>query len=251
MVQTGELTVLILDDDTANLDGMRGSLERNGMTVYPASTVAQAHEILAAHAIDVAVLDIVVWQERSGDAMIGAGIELARQLRRERPHIGLVFRSAYTHYVTAIQQFIKDGHGGVAYLFKGGDRPGALADAVRLVARGGVQIDPRIAGAAHSLAEAVLRTLSPMEQALVAQVMSRFHALSDREVEVLQNLAWSRRAIAENLVISERTVDRHISSIYDKLGLTQADQPELRQDVVLAKAYLVYQLQGGGVVSRL
>lgn len=251
MVQAGELTVLILDDDTANLDGMRGSLERNGMTVYPASTVAQGQEILAVRAIDVAVLDIVVWQERSGDAMIGAGIELARQLRRERPHIGLVFRSAYTHYVTAIQQFIKDGHGGVAYLFKGGDRPGALADAVRLVARGGVQIDPKIAGAAHSLADAVLRTLSPLEQSLVVQVMSHFHELSGREVEVLQNLAWSRRTIADNLFISERTVDRHISSIYDKLGLTQADQPDLRQDVVLAKAYLVYQLQGGGVAPKI
>lgn len=251
MVQVGELTVLILDDDTANLDGMRGSLERNSMTVYPASTVAQACEILSERPIDVAVLDIVIWQERSGDAMIGAGIELAKQLRRERPRIGLVFRSAYTHYVTSIQQFIKDGHGGVAYLFKGGDRPGALADAVRLVARGGVQIDPKIAGAAHSLADAVLKTLSPLEQSLVMQVMSHFHELSSREVEVLQNLAWSRRAIAENLVISERTVDRHISSIYDKLGLTQADQPDLRQDVVLAKAYLVYQLQGGGVAPKI
>lgn len=251
MLQAGELTVLILDDDTANLDGMRGSLERNGMVVYPASTVAQAREILATRVVDVAVLDIVVWQERTADAMIGAGIELAKQLRQERPHIGLVFRSAYTHYVTAIQQFIKDGHGGVAYLFKGGDRPGALADAVRLVARGGVQIDPKIAGAAHSLADAVLRTLSPLEQSLVVQVMSHFHELSNREVEVLQNLAWSRRAIAENLVISERTVDRHISSIYDKLGLTQADQPDLRQDVVLAKAYLVYQLQGGGVAPKI
>lgn len=251
MVQAGELTVLILDDDTANLDGMRGSLERNGMAVFPASTVVQAREILAAHTIDVAVLDIVIWQERAADAMVGAGIELAKQLRQQQPHIGLVFRSAYTHYVTAIQQFIKDGHGGVAYLFKGGDRPGALADAVRLVARGGVQIDPKIAGAAHSLADAVLRTLSPLEQALVVQVMSHFHELSGREVEVLQNLAWSRRTIAENLVISERTVDRHISSIYDKLGLTQADQPDLRQDVVLAKAYLVYQLQGGGVAPKI
>jgi len=251
MVQAGELTVLILDDDTANLDGMRGSLERNGMNVYPAATVARAHEILAARAIDVAVLDIVIWQERAGDATIGAGIELAKQLRREQPHIGLVFRSAYTHYVTAVQQFIKDGHGGVAYLFKGGDKPGALADAVRLVARGGVQIDPKIAGAAHSLADAVLKTLSPLEQSLVVQVMSHFHELSGREVEVLQNLAWARRAIAENLVISERTVDRHISSIYDKLGLTQADQPDLRQDVVLAKAYLVYQLQGGGGAPKL
>lgn len=250
MVQVGELTVLILDDDTANLDGMRGSLERNGMTVFPASTVAQAWEILASRAIDVAVLDIVIWQERAADAMVGAGIELAKRLRQERPHIGLVFRSAYTHYVSAIQQFIKDGHGGVAYLFKGGDRPGALADAVRLVARGGVQIDPNIAGAAHSLAETVLKTLSPTEQALVEQVMSHFHELSAREVEVLQNLAWSRRAISESLVISERTVDRHISSIYDKLGLTQADQPDLRQDVVLAKAYLVHQLQGGGIAPR-
>ena len=250
MVQVGELTVLILDDDTANLDGMRGSLERNGMTVYPASTVAQAWEILASRAVDVAVLDIVIWQERAADAMVGAGIELAKRLRQQQPHLGLVFRSAYTHYVSAIQQFIKDGHGGVAYLFKGGDRPGALAEAVRLVARGGVQIDPNIAGAAHSLAEAVLKTLSPAEQALVERVMSHFHELSVREVEVLQNLAWSRRAISESLVISERTVDRHISSIYDKLGLTQADQPDLRQDVVLAKAYLVHQLQGGGIAPR-
>jgi|GEM_PF-4266917 len=250
MVQTGELAVLILDDDTANLDGMRGSLERNGMIVFPASTVAQARTILAARVIDVAVLDIVIWQERAADAMIGAGIDLARQLRQERPHIGLVFRSAYTHYVTAVQQFIKDGHGGVAYLFKGGDRPGALADAVRLVARGGVYVDPNIAGAAHSLADAVLRSLSPTEQALVERVMSHFHELSTREVEVLQSLAWSRKAISESLAISERTVDRHISSIYEKLGLTQAEQPDLRQDVVLAKAYLVHQLQGGGIAPR-
>jgi len=61
MTRPDELAVLILDDDTANLDGMRGSLERNGLTVFPASSVAKAREILAARAIYVAVLDIAVW----------------------------------------------------------------------------------------------------------------------------------------------------------------------------------------------
>jgi len=243
VVHSSELIVLILDDDTANLDGMCGSLERAGMTVWPAATVAQALQILTDRRIDVAVLDVVIWREQPADALVPAGLELARQLRKAQPQIGLVFRSAYTHYATAVQQFMRGGYGGVAYLFKGGDRPAALAETVRLVARGGVYIDPRIAGAARSLADAVLRTISPAEQVLVEQVMSRFHELSARELEVLQDLAWSRRAISEALGISERTVDRHISSIYEKLGLTQAEQPDLRQDVLLAKAYLAHQLQ--------
>ena len=107
------------------------------------------------------------------------------------------------------------------------------------------EYDVRIAEDSYAAgrdSSAKLDSLPKAERALVTELLARFDVLTPREAQILKRLAWSRRTIAQRLNISARTVDRHISNIYAKLNLTQADQPDLRQDVVLAKAYMIHEL---------
>ena len=235
-------SVLIVEDDLAALEGIKLFLRRKKLTVYEATRTVQALEIFESVNPQVVVLDIVLLDD--GDTTINnvAGIGLAKSLRSRCPQLGIVFRSAYTHFRKEILDLIKDGQGGLVYLFKSGGRPEQLLDAIQMAYTGGIHIEPKMIGTSQSLAKTHLDSLPKAERALVTELLARFDVLTPREAQILKRLAWSRRTIAQRLNISARTVDRHISNIYAKLNLTQADQPDLRQDVVLAKAYMIHEL---------
>jgi DNA-binding NarL/FixJ family response regulator len=157
------------------------------------------------HRADVLITDIRM-PPRGEDE----GIELAARLRATHPALGVVVLSTYADVRYAIRLF-DAGSDSRAYLLKDriGDRSQLLA-AAQAVARGGSVIDPRIV-------EEAMRTRgagpSPLER------------LTSREVETLALVAQGRSnaAIADQLVLSKRAIEKHINAIFAKLELGDSD----------------------------
>jgi DNA-binding NarL/FixJ family response regulator len=151
------------------------------------------------------------------------GIQVAAQLRQERPDVGVVLLSQHADAAYALR-LLEGGSGGRAYLLKErvGD-VGELTSAVRQVAEGGSVIDATV-----------------VEQLVAAnrgQRQTPLSTLTPRELEVLEEMAQgkSNAAIAASLVLSERAIEKHTNSIFSKLGLTE--ERDLNRRV---KAVLVY-----------
>jgi DNA-binding NarL/FixJ family response regulator len=149
------------------------------------------------------------------------GIRLADQLRESRPSTGVVVVSQYAEptYVLALLEYGSDRRG---YLLKERihDR-GQLVSAIDAVARGGSVTHPKIVDV---LVEAKARAdRSPLAD------------LTPRERDVLAEMAEgkSNGAIAESLVLSKRAVEKHINSIFTKLGLAASEDVSKRVKATL------------------
>jgi DNA-binding NarL/FixJ family response regulator len=162
------------------------------------------------------------------------GIRFAHRLRETHPEIGVVVVSQYAdpRYGLAL---LRDGSDGRAYLLKDRlrDREHLIA-AVYAVANGGSVVDAKVV------------------EALIAArtVDHRFplNELTRRELEILAHLAQgkSNQAIADVLFLSKRAVEKHINTIFMKLGLTQADDDVSRR----VKAALIYLARANGVAPK-
>jgi DNA-binding NarL/FixJ family response regulator len=169
--------------------------------VAQAGDANEAVRKVRAHRPDVAVIDIRMPPENRDD-----GLRAAHLLRSELPDVGVVVLSQYVEESYAHELFAS-GASGLGYLLK--DRVAntkAFADAVRRVGSGGSALDP----------EVVARLLG-------RRTTAALEALSPREREVLARMAegLSNQAIAEQLVISERGVEKHITNIFWKLKLPE------------------------------
>ena len=152
-----------------------------------------------AHRPDVAVVDVHMPPGLGDD-----GLRAALELRRQRPETGILVLSQFYEEHYAID-LIGDQPEGVGYLLK--ERVGdvdAFIDAVRRVAAGGSALDPEI----------------------VARMLGRrgdrpIDRLSPRERDVLAAMAEgkSNQGIAETLVVTQTTVEKHVTSIFHKLEL--------------------------------
>jgi len=174
-------------------------------------------------AVDEFEPDVVLTDIRMPPTSTDEGIELAADLRRTHPDVGVVILSQYAEplYATKLLEESSDRR---AYLLKERVQDSTeLSRAVREVAAGRSVVDPRI-----------------VEQLLAAQRRredSRLEALTAREQEVLGLVAegWSNAAISERLVITKRAVERHINTIFWKLGLGASEDVSRR-----VKAALLY-----------
>jgi DNA-binding NarL/FixJ family response regulator len=140
------------------------------------------------------------------------GIEAAKRIRADHPDVGVVVLSQYVEPDYAVD-LLADGVGGLGYLLKEKVREvEELVRALREVCRGGSVLDPLVV-------EALLARKQSERNSPLAR-------LTDRELEVLQQMAAGRSnaAIAGNLYLSERAVEKHISQLFAKLDLgTEAD----------------------------
>jgi DNA-binding NarL/FixJ family response regulator len=151
------------------------------------------------------------------------GIQLAAELRSARPDVGVVILSHYAEPLYATK-LLESGSDRRAYLLK--ERVhgrGDLTRAVGEVAAGRSVVDPRIVELLHA--------------AQRRRADSRFDTLTPREQEILALVAegWSNAAISEQIVITKRAVERHINSIFSKLGLGESESFSRR-----VKAALLY-----------
>ena len=173
--------------------------------------------------------DVVVSDIRMPPTKTDEGIQIALQLRQERPQIGVVLLSQHADAAFALK-LLEGGSGGRAYLLKErvGD-VGELTSAVQRVAEGGSVIDPTV------VEQLVAANRGPQDTPLTT--------LTPRELEVLGEMAQgkSNAAIAATLFLSERAIEKHTNSIFAKLGLNE--EKDLNRRV---KAVLLFLSEGGG-----
>ena len=167
-----------------------------------------------AHKPDVAVVDI-----RMPPTHTDEGLKAARVIRDELPGTGVLVLSQYVEERYAVE-LLADGADGVGYLLK--DRIAEIdrfVDAVRRVGEGGSVLDPEVV--AHMLGrrerDDPLASLTPRE----------------REVLALMAEGRTNRAIASELMVSERAVERHVTSIFVKLDLPAGQDDHRRVLAVL------------------
>lgn len=239
--------VLIVDDDAFNRYGINLYLSNHGYVVHEAGDEDTAFAIAQRVRPTAAVVDIVIPAAPQARANIerSVGIQLVRQLKDLKPQMGVVVFSAHEDRGGEIWELVRDGVRGIAYLFKG-VRPERLLDALRDTTAGHVILDGISAESRPRLTEEILKRLSPEERPWVDMAVMLLSTLSEREREVALRLAFSQTTagIAAALGISAKTVENHVSHVYEKLGLKEVDDraPTLRKSSLLAKAYMIYDL---------
>jgi DNA-binding NarL/FixJ family response regulator len=172
-------------------------------------------------AIDRERPDVVLTDIRMPPTNTEEGIALAAALRRSHPGMGVVVLSQYSD-PTYVLSLLESGSDRRGYLLKERvhDR-GQLVSAIDTVARGGSVIDPKIV-------EVLVAAKGRAERSPLAD-------LTGREREVLAQIAEgkSNSAIAESLVLTKRAVEKHINSIFMKLGLATATDASKRVKATL------------------
>ena len=193
--------IALADDDVLLREGIARILGGAGYEVV--AQAGDADDLLRkalAHHADVAVVDVKMPPDRSDD-----GLRAAIELRRQRPGTGVLVLSQYLEERFAVD-LIGDRAEGVGYLLK--ERVGdvdAFIDAVSRVASGGSALDP----------EVVSRMLGRKSRE------SPLAELTPRERDVLAAMAEgkSNMGIANDLFVTAAAVEKHVTSIFQKLGL--------------------------------
>ncbi|WES65706.1 response regulator transcription factor [Microbacter sp. GSS18] len=214
-----KLRVVVADDHYLVREGVRRALATDDrVDVIAAVGTADELELV----VDREQPDAVVTDIRMPPGHSTEGIDAALRIRERHPSIGIVVLSQYNDPGYAMD-LLRDGTDGMAYLLKEriGD-PGAIVGAVEAVAAGGSRIDPDVVSALVS----------------AGRVSSPLAALSDREREVLEQMAQGRTnaGIAEQLHLSESSIEKYAGSLFTKLGL--GDEPHVHRRVAAVLAYL-------------
>ena len=201
---------MIAEDLALLRDGLERLLRDSGCEVVAA--VADGDALLDAvgeHRPDVAIVDV-----RLPPAFRDEGVRAALELRRRQPGFPVLILSQYVEQTYAAE-LLADGTGGVGYLLK--DRVADVrdfVDAVRRVAAGGMALDP----------EAVSQLVAGHDEG------GPLAQLSARERSVLSLMAEGRtnHGIADELEITPSGVEKHVASIFAKLGLPPAESAHRR-----------------------
>jgi DNA-binding NarL/FixJ family response regulator len=208
--------VIVADDSMLLREGVVRMLEGTGFEVVgQARDGAELMREARLSRPDVAIIDL-----RMPPSYTDEGLRAALAIRAELPGTGVLVLSQYLEDQYALE-LLGDDAAGVGYLLK--DRVSDLerfTDAVRRVGEGGSALDPEV----------------------VSQMLGRrrvrdpLAAVTAREREVLALMAEGRsnHAIAGTLVISERAVEKHVTSIFVKLDLAPAPEDHRRVLAVLA-----------------
>jgi len=209
------MRVVVAEDSVLLREGVVRLLQEAGMEVV--GQAGDAEDLLRkvrAHKPDVALVDI-----RMPPTQTDEGLRAAATIRAEQPQTGVLVLSQYVEEAYALE-LLADNAEGVGYLLK--DRVADVerfVDSVRRVGEGGSALDPEVVArlVGRRRREDPLSTLSP------------------REREVLGHMAEGRsnHGIAEALVVTERAVEKHVTSIFTKLNLPPATDDHRRVLAVL------------------
>jgi DNA-binding NarL/FixJ family response regulator len=209
------LRIVVGEDHALTREGIVHVLEEGGFDVV--ATAADADELLRkarAHRPDVVVTDI-----RMPPTLTDDGLRAAQAIRAELPEIGVLVLSQFLEARYALD-LVGERAQGVGYVLK--DRVGDLdtfVDAVRRVASGGSALDPDVV------------------QSMIGRqrIDDPIDELTGREREVLALMAEGRsnKGIAEQLVVTVAAVERHVTSIFAKLGMRPATEDHRRVLAVL------------------
>jgi DNA-binding NarL/FixJ family response regulator len=207
--------VVLAEDSVLLREGVARILDEAGFEVV--GQAGNADELLLkvrSYSPDVAIVDI-----RMPPTHTDEGLRAAQEIREKHPTCGVLVLSQYVE-ATYAMELLAESAEGVGYLLK--DRVSDVnefADAVRRVGEGGSALDPTIV----SQLVGRRRRDDPIDQ------------LTPREREVLGLMAESRSnsGIAEQLVVTDRAVEKHVTSIFSKLRLPATDEDHRRVLAVL------------------
>jgi DNA-binding NarL/FixJ family response regulator len=208
--------VVVAEDSVLLREGIARLLEDGGFDVV--GQAGNGEELLLkvrSYKPDVAIVDI-----RMPPTHTDEGLQAAKEIREKHPETSVLVLSQYVEAAYAME-LLSESAEGVGYLLK--DRVSDVDEfraAVRRVADGGSALDP----------------------AIVSQLVGRrrhddpIGKLTPRERQVLEQMAEGRsnQAIAEHMVVTERAVEKHVTSIFGKLGLAPASEDHRRVLAVLA-----------------
>jgi DNA-binding NarL/FixJ family response regulator len=206
---------VVAEDSVLLREGIVRLLTERGFEVV--GQAGDAEDLLrkvGAHKPDAVVADIRMPPDNTDD-----GLRAALEIRRRHPDTGVLVLSAYVEEAYAME-LVSDTAAGLGYLLK--DRVAdvdAFIDALRRVGEGGSALDPEVVSRLLGRS----RRDDPLAE------------LTPREREVLELMAEGRSnaAIAEQLVVTERAVEKHVTSIFGKLNLTPAAEDHRRVLAVL------------------
>jgi DNA-binding NarL/FixJ family response regulator len=173
--------------------------------------------------------EVVVTDIRMPPSETDEGLQLASRLRRTHPDVGVVVLSQFADPRYGLALF-EGGSDRRAYLLKERiQRGGQLVSAIEAVAAGGSFVDAKVV-------EGLIAERRRVERSAVGD-------LTPRELEILAYVArgLSNQAIADELVLTKRAVEKHINAIFLKLDLSQAEDVSRR-----VKAALIYLAERGG-----
>ncbi|HEV2815212.1 MAG TPA: response regulator transcription factor [Solirubrobacteraceae bacterium] len=213
--------VVLAEDHYLVREGTRRLLEDSG-AVDVLAAVGNAEELL--DAVGRLQPDAVLTDIRMPPGHHMEGIEAAHRIRAEHPGVGVVVLSQHADELYALE-LLRDGADGRAYLLK--DRVGDLDEllrAVHEVVAGRSVIDPRVV-------EALVARRTRSEASPGAD-------LTGRELDVLREMAQgkSNAGIGASLFLSESAIEKHVRSIFDKLGLSA--EPTVHRRVAAVVTYL-------------
>ena len=209
------MRVVVAEDSVLLREGIVRLLSENGFEVVgQAGDAEDLMRKVGAHKPDVAVVDIRMPPTNSDD-----GLRAALEIRADHPETSVLVLSAYVEEAYAFE-LVSEPAGGLGYLLK--DRIAdvdAFIDAVRRVADGGSALDPEVVSRLLGRS----RRDDPLAE------------ITQREREVLELMAEGRSnaAIAERLVVTERAVEKHVTSIFSKLDLPPTVEDHRRVLAVL------------------
>jgi DNA-binding NarL/FixJ family response regulator len=209
------MRVVIADDSVLVREGIAALLTRAGVEV--AAQAAEPDELLArvdAERPDVAIVDI-----RMPPTHTDEGLRAAHEIRRRHPGMGVLIVSQYVESGVATR-LLAESPEGLGYLLKDRVRePEDFVDALERVAEGGSALDPEIVSGllGGGRANGALERLTPRE----------------REVLELVAEGLTNQAIATRLDIALRSVEKHVSAIFTKLGLPDTGSEHRRVLAVL------------------
>jgi len=220
------IRVVLAEDNVLLREGVARLIEAEP-ELELAGVCGDYDQLLAA--VDQEKPDVVLTDIRMPPTGTDEGIRAATHLRVAAPGVGVVVLSQYAEPAYALA-LLEEGSAGRAYLLKERvSEVDQLVRAIREVARGGSFIDPK-----------VVEVLVAARSRAASSPLTR---LTPRETELLGEMAQGRNnaAIASALVLSERAVEKHINSIFSKLGLSE--EPDTHRRV---KAVLLFLADRGG-----
>ena len=213
------MRVAVADDALILREGLARLLGEAGFAVVGlAQDAEQLLELIARDPPDVAIIDI-----RMPPTHTDEGLRAAKAIRARWPAVGILVLSQHVNPRYAVE-LLSTGTDGVGYLLK--ERVSDLAElssSIRRVGEGGSVLDPAVVG---QLVGRRRPGNNPLEH------------LTARELEVLGEMAQGRsnRAIAEHLIVTEHTVEKHVTSIFGTLALPPS--PDDHRRVLAVVAYL-------------
>jgi DNA-binding NarL/FixJ family response regulator len=209
------LRIVVADDDALLREGIASLLEDAGHTVVGRS--GDADDLLLkvrSYTPDIAIVDVKMPPGNADDGLVAAA-----QIRRDHPFVGVLVLSQHLE-PTYMLELVGDNASGVGYLLK--DRVRDVTEfvgAVERVAEGGTAFDPDV-----------------VKSLVGGHRRSALDELSERERDVLSLIAEGRsnRAIAKQLYLSTRAVERDVQAIFEKLNLPATEDDNRRVLAVLA-----------------